>query len=268
MPGPGDSAPKKRGATEAGSQKGGWSARAWVEIALMTLGLALLAAFCGAQIDRYLSSRAAVREFSRQRSAQVIDPAKEAPSHTGADASATHQPNLAGEPPEASGERRSGSQNALPAAVALLRIPKIHLEVPVLEGTNALTLNRGTGWIEGTARPGDRGNVGIAGHRDSFFRGLKDVKINDTISLETAHGTASYVVDQIRIVKPEDVSVLDPTSEPVLTLVTCYPFRFVGNAPKRYIVTARLVDSNHGGPETRPASISNAPDATRLSQVP
>lgn len=257
MPGPIDPAPKKRG---DGLQKSGWGARAWVEIALMTLGLALLAAFCGAQIDSYLSSRAALKTFSRQRSSAVFDAAKEPAQRFGSTFPEGNQP--AGAEPL---ERVSESRRAQPPALAVLRIPKIHLEVPVLEGTDARTLNRGAGWIEGTAKPGDRGNVGIAGHRDSFFRGLKDVEMNDTINLETSDGTASYVVEQIRIVKPEDVSVLDPASEPVLTLVTCYPFRFIGSAPKRYVVTARLVKSN----QDRQPSIAGSESslASHLSQI-
>ena len=124
------------------------------------------------------------------------------------------------------------------APLAVLRIPKLRLEVPVLEGTDDLKLNRGVGWIDGTARPGDSGNLGIAGHRDGFFRGLKDIAQGDAITLETLDGTIEYAVEEIRIVHPDDVSVLDATSAPVLTLVTCYPFYFVGDAPLRYIVRA------------------------------
>ena len=122
--------------------------------------------------------------------------------------------------------------------LALLRIPKIGLEVPVLAGTDALTLNRAVGWIPGTSRPGDRGNTGIAGHRDGFFRGLKDVARGDSIELVTLSGSRTYRVERIWIVNPEDVQVLDPTPQATLTLVSCYPFRFVGAAPKRYIVRA------------------------------
>jgi len=125
-----------------------------------------------------------------------------------------------------------------PAPLAVMRVPKIGLEVAVLDGTDDVTLNRAVGHIEDTARPGEPGNVGIAGHRDGFFRGLKDIARGDSIELETAASTAIYLVQDIRIVRPEDVDVLDPTSEPTLTLVTCYPFYFVGSAPQRYIVRA------------------------------
>ena len=97
------------------------------------------------------------------------------------------------------------------------------------------------GRIEGTARIGEVGNIGIAGHRDGFFRGLKDIETGDTMELETLTGTQSYVIDKISIVSPEDVYVLDPSEESRITLVTCYPFYFVGKAPLRYIVHAREV---------------------------
>lgn len=122
--------------------------------------------------------------------------------------------------------------------LAILRIPKIGLEVAVLEGTDDLTLNRAVGHIEDTAKPGDKGNVGIAGHRDGFFRGLKDVVKGDTLELETLSGTQTYRISDIWIVHPEDVYVLDPTPEPSITLVACYPFYYVGHAPQRYIVRA------------------------------
>jgi sortase A len=124
--------------------------------------------------------------------------------------------------------------------VALLRIPKIRLEVPVLEGTDDLTMDRAVGFITGTARPGADGNIGISGHRDGFFRGLKDVREGDGIELVSATGTDTYTIDRIVLVKPADVSVLAPRLRPSLTLVTCYPFYFAGSAPKRYIVQASM----------------------------
>ena len=122
--------------------------------------------------------------------------------------------------------------------LAVLRIPKIGLEVPVLDGTDEHRLNRGVGRIEGTALPGQPGNLGIAGHRDGFFRGLKDIGIGDAVELEMLDGTLTYLVDDIRIVDPTDVTVLTTTDSPVITMVTCYPFYYVGSAPRRYIVRA------------------------------
>jgi len=127
-----------------------------------------------------------------------------------------------------------------PAAppLAVLRIAKIRLEVAVLPGTEALTLDRAVGHIEGTAAPDGGGNIGIAGHRDSFFRGLKDIAPGDLIELVSLRDTVVYRVEQTWIVDPTDVSVLDPTDTKALTLVTCYPFYFVGPAPRRFIVRA------------------------------
>lgn len=128
-------------------------------------------------------------------------------------------------------------------ALAVLRIPTLNLEVPVLEGTDEFVLNRGAGHITATALPGQPGTVGIAGHRDSFFRALKNVHRGDTIEVESRHGSYRYQVDQIFIVNPSDVSVLQTRTIPSLTLVTCYPFYFVGSAPQRYIVEASLLQS-------------------------
>jgi sortase A len=130
--------------------------------------------------------------------------------------------------------------------MAVLRIPKIGLEVPVLEGTDDLTLNRAVGRIAGTATIETMGNLGIAGHRDGFFRRLKDVVVGDTMELETVTGSRTFVIDDITIVTPSDVHVLAPTEQPTITLVTCYPFYFVGSAPKRYIVRATLAGDPGG----------------------
>lgn len=138
--------------------------------------------------------------------------------------------------------------------LAVLRIPGLDLEVPVFDGTDEFTLNRAVGRISGTARPGQPGNLGIAGHRDGFFRGLKDVSVGDTVELEALTGAERYVVTEITITTPSDVEVLDPTTEPSLTLVTCYPFYYVGSAPQRYIVRAvrQTGLSNVNEPQTKP----------------
>jgi sortase A len=126
--------------------------------------------------------------------------------------------------------------------LAVLRIPKIRLEVAVLPGTDEFALNRGVGHIEDTALPGADGNSGIAGHRDGFFRGLQDIAAGDAIELETLSGPDMYRVERTWIVKPEDISVLDPTPGRSMTLVTCYPFYFIGSAPERFIVRAVRVE--------------------------
>jgi sortase A len=122
--------------------------------------------------------------------------------------------------------------------LGVLRLPRLGLEAPILEGTDDETLARGIGHIEGTAGLGTQGNSGLAGHRDSFFRVLKDIAVGDTLEVETLAGRSSYLVERTWIVHPDDVSVLDPTDSEAVTLVTCYPFYFVGAAPKRFIVRA------------------------------
>ena len=112
------------------------------------------------------------------------------------------------------------------------------LAVPVYDGPEEFNLTRGAGRIRGTARVGGNGNLGIAAHRDSFFRPLKDIEVGDTMELKTAGGTVTYEVSSIEIVDPDEVSVLAPTANRTLTLVTCYPFYYVGHAPKRFIVKA------------------------------
>jgi sortase A len=125
-----------------------------------------------------------------------------------------------------------------PPPLALLRIPRLGLEVPVLDGTDEWTLDRAVGHIEGTSRPGQVGNVGIAGHRDSFFRVLKDIAEGDVVELALQDGVRRFRVERLSIVKPGDAHVLAPTRTARLTLVTCYPFYFVGSAPRRFIVQA------------------------------
>lgn len=136
--------------------------------------------------------------------------------------------------------------------LAELDIPRLNIAVPVLEGTDWLTLNHAVGHIAGTAYPGEPGNIAIAGHRDTFFRGLKDIRSGDRIELLRKDGTDTYSVDQIQIVSPNDVSVLRRGAAPSLTLVTCYPFYFVGSAPKRFIVTASPATQTDAGSAVNP----------------
>jgi sortase A len=125
--------------------------------------------------------------------------------------------------------------------MAVLAIERLHVHAPVFPGTDELVLNRGLGWIAGTAKPGESGNSGIAGHRDGFFRSLKDVAVGDSMELKTTNARFLYRVDEIEIVSPKDVGVLRPRGAASLTLVTCFPFYHVGDAPKRFIVHAELV---------------------------
>jgi sortase A len=117
-------------------------------------------------------------------------------------------------------------------------IPRLGMSIAVLQGTTSRVLRHGAGHVATTALPGQLGNIGIAGHRDTFFRGLKDIRQNDEIQLQTATGLFRYQVDWVKVVGPDDRAVLAPANEALLTLVTCYPFYFVGPAPNRFIVRA------------------------------
>jgi sortase A len=193
-----------------------WSQRALFACAILLLG------YCGfALVDAWLFQRRESRDLDRllrdRRAASVAAP----------------QPAPV------------ASLKAVPAAtgslVGRIEIPRLFLSVVVVEGVDKTSLRRAVGHIPGTALPGEAGNVGLAGHRDTFFRALKDLKIKDEIQVSTLHGNFQYEVVSQRIVQPQDVWVLAPSDENVLTLVTCYPFYFVGPAPKRWIVRARQV---------------------------
>ncbi len=125
-----------------------------------------------------------------------------------------------------------------PSTLAILRIPRLMLEVPVYDGTTDAVLDLAAGRIEYTAQPGTPGNVGIAAHRDGYFRALKDIKEGDALVLDTPVATEQFRVQWIKITTPDDVSVIDSTPTPAVTLVGCYPFYHVGAAPKRFIVRA------------------------------
>jgi sortase A len=124
--------------------------------------------------------------------------------------------------------------------IGRIDIPRLGMSIAVLQGTRSRTLRRGAGHIDGTPLPGELGNSGIAGHRDTYFRGLKDVRKDDEIHFQTATRLVHYHVDWVKVVEPDDTTVLKSSqTESTLTLVTCYPFYFVGPAPSRFIVHAR-----------------------------
>ncbi|MBI4470841.1 MAG: class D sortase [Acidobacteria bacterium] len=120
-----------------------------------------------------------------------------------------------------------------------LEISRVGVDAIVLEGAAEPTLRVALGHVSGTAMPGESGNIAIAGHRDTFLRGLRKVQDDDLITLQTAHGSFEYRVQSMKVVDPGDLDTLRPTREPTLTLITCYPFHFIGPAPKRFIVRAR-----------------------------
>lgn len=126
-------------------------------------------------------------------------------------------------------------------AIGRIEVPRLGISVFVIEGTSRTTLRRAVGHIAGTALPGEPGNVGISGHRDTFFRPLRNIRQDDIVTLTTLAGEYRYRVVSTKVVDPSDVGVLDQSGDEILTLVTCYPFYFVGPAPNRFIVRAERV---------------------------
>ncbi len=193
----------------------------WLEVSFFLVGIIALA-FCGtAFLHSKLSQLAAERQLEKlsvpEPTLSIPEPGNNSDRFT----------------PQAWREDAN-----LP--IGRLEIPKLGLKVVVLQGTDTWTLNGAVGHISGTAFPGEPGNVGLAGHRDSFFRSLKDIALDDQIVLRTPTSTYFYKVDNISVVAPDDTYVLKPSDQPNLTLVTCYPFYFIGNAPERFVVRARL----------------------------
>jgi sortase A len=211
-----------------------------LEHAFRIVGIGLLTIYLGAMLRGEVLSRLALRQFKGDQIAAQGDRSPASPDFSGAERTGGIDFSLW------SVQRISAYERALLAKVerplVVLAIPRLSLEVPVFEGTDDLTLNRGAGRIVGTARPGEAGNMGIAAHRDGFFRSLKDIRQGDEIDLRAAFHKTIYMVDNIEVVKPDDVRILRSRAHPSLTLVTCYPFYFVGSAPNRYIVQASLKD--------------------------
>ena len=129
-----------------------------------------------------------------------------------------------------------------------LEAPTMKMSIVVLEGSDDATLSRGAGHIEDTPFPGQTGNIGVAGHRDTVFRPLRNIHVGDPLELTTADTSYRYRISKTLVVGPDDVYVLDPTERPTLTLVTCFPFEYVGHAPKRFIVQAQLVTQERRTP--------------------
>jgi len=221
-----------------------------IEAVLMVAGIALIGFALFARVEGYLASQAALRTFESEvfsSAAALAADSNQAP---------LPEPDFTGwDQDRVLAYQQPAPELAVP--IAVLQIPKIHLVVPVFRGTGSLTLNHGAGLIAGTAQPGEDGNIGIAAHRDGFFRGLKDLAAGDTIELRTRQGKDVYKIDRLQVVSPREVSVLGPQREPSLTLVTCYPFHYVGSAPKRFVVTAHRTQHLPAGPPTSQSRLNS-----------
>jgi sortase A len=201
----------------------------------LAVGLSLIAIWAAAQIHRFATSRASIARF-RAQNADAMSGSVDPVVGSQIDFRLWSTSRIAA--------YKQSLIEKTDMPLGILRIAKIHLDAPVFDGTDDLTLNRGLGRISGTARLGELGNVGIAGHRDGFFRGLKDIQPGDLVDLELPGRTDQFAVTKIQVLKPENIEVLHQTTTATLTLVTCFPFYFVGSAPERYIVTASLRNSS------------------------
>ena len=212
-----------------------------IERALLVIGILCLGVWAYAWID------ARVVQYEENR---LLDEAPSARSGQQPPGSAAETDAL-GSFRERDAPRKRQEPKEEGALVGRVEIPRLGVSGIVLEGVGKKTLRRGIGRIPGTALPEDGGNVGLAAHRDSFFRGLKDIRKNDIITLKTLEDTYYYRVDWTEIVLPKDTHVLEDKGEPELTLVTCYPFYYVGSAPKRFIVRAQRIDETVAVDELR-----------------
>ena len=208
-----------------------------LERLLLAAGVVLLTLCAAALLHRAISSRFALWQFDRAKAAvQARFGTSQSKTEQGVDVSLWSEKRILA--------YRDSLISKTDVPLGVLEIDKLRIRVPIYDGTDDLTLNRGVGRIIGTARLGETGNTGIAGHRDGFFRGLKDISMGDEIDLTTTTAKVIYIVDQIEIVSPADVRVLQPRPAPSITLVTCFPFYFVGDAPKRFVVHASLASSH------------------------
>jgi sortase A len=209
----------------------------------LLVGAVLLAFFSAAHIHRAIMLRISLENFEKAQYEHLSTSATEEAASARITGGQIEAPVHGAENPDFQNNIHvpaTAVYHAGEVPLAILRIPKIHLQVPVLGGTDEITLNRGVGQIAGTATPGQKGNIGIAGHRDGFFRNLKNISKGDVIELQTTSSSAIYVVNRILITGPDDANALRSSDEQLLTLVTCYPFHFIGPAPRRFVVQASL----------------------------
>ncbi len=210
-----------------------------LQVMLLVAGASLLVVYAAAQADAARGREQALEAFAQARSEHAAA-ASLSPLVSEVAAPLEHpgdpDQSLWGATRIAAYQESLGQHREPPLGV--LTIPSVELEAPIFDGTSELALNRGIGHIEGTAVLGVPGNLGLAGHRDGYFRVLKDVQVGEAIDVESLDGTTRYRITELKIVEPTDVYVLEPTDTATLTLVTCYPFYFIGEAPQRYIVKA------------------------------
>jgi LPXTG-site transpeptidase (sortase) family protein len=226
-----------------------------VEIALCTTGIVLLGFVLGESLLRWEYQAQQERALERGPAVSVVQPPR---TQDVASAAPHPSPLPEGErglvvedppaervkaPAQAPKIKKKRASPAIdPTALGRIEIPRIGVTAIVKEGADEGTLARAVGLVRGSARPGEVGNMVLAGHRDTFFRPLRNIKVNDRIRMVVPPNTYEYEVQSLRVVAPEETSVLDSKGVEELTLVTCFPFRFIGPAPDRFIVSATRVN--------------------------
>ncbi len=194
----------------------------WSQRVFFVCGVAMLGYCAFVLVDSYLY---------QQRESRMLEQALKGKKAGGRELPHVNLPPPPGVP----------SAAAVNGLIGRMEIPRLGLSVMVNEGADGTTLRRGAGHIPGTALPGQGGNVGISAHRDTFFRPLRNIRVDDVITLATLEGEYQYRVVSTKVVRPTEVAVLASNGSDVLTLVTCYPFYYVGSAPNRFIVRAERV---------------------------
>jgi sortase A len=215
----------------------------WIEGVLLVTGVACLALWAKPALE--------ARGFQASQS-KALDAARQA----------AHAPR--GAPagrgrPSVPAAGKSGRPATAGAVIGRLEVPRLHVSAMVAEGSDTRTLAHAVGHVTRTALPGRPGNCALAGHRDSFLRGLRGVRMHDLVRVVTVDRTYTYRVEWMAIVAPRQVEVLDSTATRSLTLITCYPFTYVGHAPQRFIVRATQVDASPGGPRRATVAPASAP---------
>jgi LPXTG-site transpeptidase (sortase) family protein len=184
-----------------------------------------------------------IAEFEQMAQASAAAQGNEQAGATAADAQDfenTGEPDTSLWAPGRLADYQASLKADLPPVLGVLEVPSVGLKVPVYSTNTELVMDRGAGIIDGMAYPHEPGNIGISGHRDGYFRVLKDVQVGDTIVLQSLEGEKHFKINATKVVAISDTTLLRDTDDQTVTLVTCYPFYFVGHAPKRFIVTASL----------------------------
>ena len=221
----------------------------WLEVGCWSAGLALGLAYLGPRSLGEWERAQAVAEFRSAAPAASPVPSSAAESlpAPAPDQSLWSAGRIALHAAEMAAAAQAAADATPPAApLALLKIARLGLEVPVYAELNERNLNRGAAHVAGTAPPGAVGNSAIAAHRDGYFRVLQTVAVGDLVELELGRGSERYRVSALSIVEPTDLSPLDASDTAALTLITCYPFFFVGSAPQRFIVRAERIPPDAG----------------------